>query len=95
MLPSVWQWSCHYLYLRLRSVASGDRTDLPHARKTLYLYATAAIIVLLILTRSIELVFVIFLTSAIFQPNVSLVVSAHIGVKSETINELCVELLVV
>ena len=22
MLPSVWQWSCHYLFLRLRSVAT-------------------------------------------------------------------------
>ena len=26
LLPSVWQWSCHYLFLRLRSVATGDRT---------------------------------------------------------------------
>ena len=26
-LPSVWQWSCHYLFLRLRSVAAGIRTS--------------------------------------------------------------------
>ena len=26
LLPSVWQWSCHYLFLRYRSVATGDRT---------------------------------------------------------------------
>ena len=26
LLPSVWQWSCHYLFLRIRSVATGDRT---------------------------------------------------------------------
>ena len=26
LLPNVWQWSCHYLYLRLRSVAAGIRT---------------------------------------------------------------------
>ena len=44
LLPSVWQWSCHYLFLRLRSVSTGHRTpDLPHARLTLYLYATAAV----------------------------------------------------
>ena len=36
LLPSVWQWSCHYLFLRLRSVAAGIRTpNLPHARLTL------------------------------------------------------------
>ena len=35
LMPSVWQWSCHYLLLRLRSVATGIRTrDLPHARCT-------------------------------------------------------------
>ena len=34
-LPSVWQWNCHYLFLRLRSVADGIRTpNLPHARRT-------------------------------------------------------------
>ena len=26
LLLSVWQWSCHYLFLRLRSVAAGIRT---------------------------------------------------------------------
>ena len=26
LLSSVWQWSCHYLFLRLRSVTTGDRT---------------------------------------------------------------------
>ena len=26
LLPSVWQWSCHYLYWRLRYVAAGIRT---------------------------------------------------------------------
>ena len=25
--PSIWQWSCHYLFLRLRSVATGVRTQ--------------------------------------------------------------------
>ena len=29
MLPSVWQWSCHYQPLRRRSVATGDRTRSP------------------------------------------------------------------
>ena len=28
LLPSVWQWSCHYLFLRLRSVATGDRNPI-------------------------------------------------------------------
>ena len=32
LLPSVWQWSCHYLILRLRSVATGDRTPIYHMR---------------------------------------------------------------
>ena len=27
VLPSVWQWSCHYLFLRLRPVAVGNRTS--------------------------------------------------------------------
>ena len=36
LLPSVWQWSCHYLFLRLRSVASGIRTpNLPLGSRTL------------------------------------------------------------
>ena len=36
LLPSVWQWSCHYMFLRLRSVAAGIRTpNLPLARRTL------------------------------------------------------------
>ena len=36
-LPSVWLWSCHYLFFRLRSVAAGIRTpNLPHARRTLF-----------------------------------------------------------
>ena len=26
LLPSVWQWNCYYLFLRLRSVAAGFRT---------------------------------------------------------------------
>ena len=30
-------------FLWLRSVATGDRTDVPHTRRTLYLYATAAV----------------------------------------------------
>ena len=30
LLPSVWEWSCHYLFVRLRSVATGDRT--PNSR---------------------------------------------------------------
>ena len=32
LLPSVWQWSCHTLFLRLRSVATGDRTQLSRMR---------------------------------------------------------------
>ena len=28
LLPSIWQWSCHYLFLRLRSVVTGDRTPI-------------------------------------------------------------------
>ena len=36
LLRSVWQWSCHYLFLRLRSVDAGIRTpNLPLARRTL------------------------------------------------------------
>ena len=35
-LPSVWQWSHHYLYLRHRSVASGiQKPNLSHSRQTL------------------------------------------------------------
>ena len=34
LLPSVWQLSCHYLFLRLRSVTAGIRTpNLPHKRR--------------------------------------------------------------
>ena len=40
-LPSVWQWSCHYLYLRLRSVAARIQTpNFSHARSTLEPTAT-------------------------------------------------------
>ena len=36
LLPSVWGWSCHYLFLWLRSVATGIRKPkLPLARQTL------------------------------------------------------------
>ena len=36
LLQSVWQWSCHYLFLRLRSVAAGIRTpNLLLAQRTL------------------------------------------------------------
>ena len=28
LLPSVWQWSCYFLFLRLTSVATGDRTPI-------------------------------------------------------------------
>ena len=31
-LPSVWQWSCHFLFIRLRSVATGDRTPISSTR---------------------------------------------------------------
>ena len=42
VLPSVWQWSCHYLFLWLRSVAAGiNTTNLPPARQML---ATATVI---------------------------------------------------
>ena len=32
LLLSIWQWSCHYLFLRLRSVATGDQTPIPRTR---------------------------------------------------------------
>ena len=32
LLPSVLQWSCHNLFLRLRSVATGDRTPISRMR---------------------------------------------------------------
>ena len=32
LLPSVRQWSCHYLFLRLGSVAIGDRTPISRTR---------------------------------------------------------------
>ena len=32
LLLSVWQWSCHYLFLRLRSVATGNRTPISRMR---------------------------------------------------------------
>ena len=32
LLPSVWQWSCYYLFLRLRSFATGDRTPISRMR---------------------------------------------------------------
>ena len=32
LLPSVWQWSCHYLFLRLRFTATGDRTPISRIR---------------------------------------------------------------
>ena len=32
LLPSVWQWSCRYLFLRLRSVATGNRTPISRMR---------------------------------------------------------------
>ena len=32
LLPSVWQWSFHYLFLRLRSVAAGNRTPISRMR---------------------------------------------------------------
>ena len=36
IMPSVWQWDCPYLFLRLSSVAAGIRTpNLPLARRTL------------------------------------------------------------
>ena len=36
LLPNVWQWNCHYLFSRLRSVAAGIRTpNLPLAGRTL------------------------------------------------------------
>ena len=27
LMPSIWQWSCHYLFLRIRFVAAGIRTS--------------------------------------------------------------------
>ena len=37
LLPSVWQWSCHYLFSRLRPIAGGIRTlNPPLAGWTLY-----------------------------------------------------------
>ena len=44
LLPSVWHWSCLYLFLRLKFVATTDRTpDHPHERRTLYVNATAVV----------------------------------------------------
>ena len=41
LLPVVWQWSCHYLFFcRDR----GSNPDLPYARRTLCLFATAEVI---------------------------------------------------
>ena len=40
LLPNVWQLSCHYLFLRFRAVATGDRTE---PRRMLFLYAIAAV----------------------------------------------------
>ena len=41
LLPSVWHWSCHYLYGRFGSFADGIWTlNLPLARRTLSLTAT-------------------------------------------------------
>ena len=43
LLPSVWQWSCHYLFLRLRSVAAGIQTpNLPLARGKILSYCVTA-----------------------------------------------------
>ena len=37
LLPSVWQWKCHNLFVQLRTVTAGIRTpNLQHARRTLY-----------------------------------------------------------
>ena len=44
LLPSVWQWSCHYLFLRLRSVVAG----IPTPSKVLAHCAIAAACVSLI-----------------------------------------------
>ena len=55
LLPSVRQWIYQYLFLRLGSVATGDRTpDLTHARRTLYLYATAAVLGLWMIEYSVS-----------------------------------------
>ena len=32
LLQSIWQWSCHYLFLRLRSVSTEDWTPISHMR---------------------------------------------------------------
>ena len=32
LLPNVWQWSGHNMFLRLRSVATGNRTPISHMR---------------------------------------------------------------
>ena len=31
-MPSVWKWSCHYLFLRIRYVSTGDQTSISHMR---------------------------------------------------------------
>ena len=33
LLPSVWQWNCHYLFLRLGFVPTGDRTPISRMRE--------------------------------------------------------------
>ena len=40
LLPSVWQWSCHYLFLRLRSVSTGDRIRFSDIKKSYLLSET-------------------------------------------------------
>ena len=43
LLPSVWQWSCHYLFLRFTSVEAGIRTpNLLLARRTLLTHCATA-----------------------------------------------------
>ena len=54
LLPSVWQWSCHFQFLRRRlgSVATRDRTPISRMRRTLYIYATAAVFLLCLYTTN-------------------------------------------
>ena len=46
LLLSVKQWNCHYLFLRLRSVASGIRTPFACKANALTHCATAAVLIL-------------------------------------------------
>ena len=61
LLPSVWQWICHYLFFRLRSVAAGIRTpnlplvrQIPLRTKAVYLIVKQVKNIIMLLTESLS-----------------------------------------